>query len=66
MKNLIILVLILKNSEIKLFNQLDNLIEKAQYLVFLGQNEGRSFFAVDLVILNKLKKIKILWEIEIY
>ncbi len=49
-----------KNSEIKLFNfnQLDNLIEKAQYLVFLGQNEGKSFFAVDLSNIEQIKENK--------
>ena len=49
-----------KNSEIKLFNfaQLHNLIDEAQYLVFLGQNEGESFFAVDLS--NRQELIKVL------
>ena len=49
-----------KNSEIKLFdfNQLDNLLEKAQYLVFLGQNEGKSFFAVDLSNIEQIKENK--------
>ena len=47
-----------KNSEIKLFNfeQLDKLIDKANYLVFLGQNEGKSLFAVDLSNIEKIKE----------
>jgi len=49
-----------KNSEIKLFNftQLHNLIDEAQYLVFLGQNEGESFFAVDLSNIEQIKDNK--------
>ena len=49
-----------KNSEIKLFNfnQLDNLLDEAQYLVFLGQNEGKSFFAVDLSNIEQIKENK--------
>ena len=49
-----------KNSEIKLFNfnQLDNLLDEAQYLVFLGQNEGGSFFAIDLSNIEQIKKNK--------
>ena len=49
-----------KNSEVKLynFNQLDNLLDKAQYLVFLGQNKGGSFFAVDLSNIEQIKENK--------